>query len=169
MVVFCYWFVTRLLVRRAFYSNLQIVICNTSHFASTIFALYKINYHDISKAIYCFILVSLFIIIVCLRTIVTFHYVELDNHNLIIRFAFWNKKVIPYSEIQKVRFFNVRGGYHMFIYIFILLKNGKEIRSCVTYLLKKKDFEQIAINLRDKGIDANSTVNCRKDISITPR
>ncbi|RGN47386.1 hypothetical protein DWW69_11685 [Bacteroides sp. AF16-49] len=100
-----------------------------------VFTLYKINYHDISKAIYGFILVLLFIIIVCLRTIVTFHYVELDNHNLIIRFAFWNKKVIPYSEIQKVGFFKIRRGYH---FIFILLKNGKEIRSNVTYLLKKK-------------------------------
>lgn len=131
-----------------------------------VFTLYKINYHDISKAIYGFILVLLFIIIVCLRTIVTFHYVELDNHNLIIRFAFWNKKVIPYSEIQKVGFFKIRRGYH---FIFILLKNGKEIRSNVTYLLKKKDFEQIAINLREKGIDADSTVNYRKGTSITPR
>lgn len=131
-----------------------------------VFTLYKINYHDISKAIYGFILVLLFIIIVCLRTIVTFHYVELDNHNLIIRFAFWNKKVIPYSEIQKVGFFKIRRGYH---FIFILLKNGKEIRSNVTYLLKKKDFEQIAISLREKGIDADSTVNYRKGTSITPR
>lgn len=131
-----------------------------------VFTLYKINYHDISKAIYGFILVLLFIIIVCLRTIVTFHYVELDNHNLIIRFAFWNKKVIPYSEIQKVGFFKIRRGYH---FIFILLKNGKEIRSNITYLLKKKDFEQIAISLREKGIDADSTVNYRKGTSITPR
>ena len=131
-----------------------------------VFTLYKINYHDISKAIYGFILVLLFIIIVCLRTIVTFHYVELDNHNLIIRFAFWNKKVIPYSEIQKVGFFKIRRGYH---FIFILLKNGKEIRSNVADLLKKKDCEQSAISLREKGIEAESTGNYRKGTSITPR
>lgn len=158
-------------MKKKFHSNLigallGYILESSTYIGLIIFALCKINYHDISKAIYGFILVPLFIIIVCLRTIVTFHYVELDNHNLIIRFAFWNKKVIPYSEIQKVGFFKIRSGYH---FIFILLKNGKEIRSNVTYLLKKKDFEQIAINLRDKGIDANSTVNYRKDISITPR
>lgn len=161
-------------MKKRFHSNLigallGYILESSTYIGLIIFALCKINYHDISKAIYGFILVPLFIIIVCLRTIVTFHYVELDNHNLIIRFAFWNKKVIPYSEIQKVGFFNVRGGYHMFIYIFILLKNGKEIRSGVTYLLKKKDFEQIAISLREKGIDADSTVNYRKGTSITPR
>ena len=32
-----------------------------------------------------------------------------------------------------------------------------------------KDFEQIAISLREKGIDADSTVNYRKGTSITPR